>query len=130
MDRRNLPSDTCVFHETGEIAQAVGKLILDAQREVWLVSPYVSLAELAWLKRNLLGALRQGLAVHLVVRENGAKVEQVVADSTDLVAEGLDLRRVPDLHAKVYWSDQAAIVTSLNEASSWACRSGRGRCHG
>jgi len=112
------PADTRVFQETGDIAHAVGVLIRQAQGEVWLVSPYVSLADLGWLKRSVLEALRRGVEVHMLVREDRAKVELVETNAEELVAAGLDLRCLPDLHAKLYWSDQAAIVTSLNLLAS------------
>ncbi len=112
------PAATEVFPETEDISHAVNVLLREATDEVWLVSPYVSLDKLAGLQRTISETLERGVGVHLFIREDGVKTQQVAETAASLVDLGLDLRCVPNLHAKVYLSDQAAIVTSLNLLAS------------
>jgi hypothetical protein len=113
-----------MIDQSSGIMDEILLLIRGAQKELWLVSPYVTLDALAGLKREIQRALDRKVSTHLLVREDGNnKLDELRASVGDLVASGLDARCVRDLHAKVYWSEEAAVVTSMNLLASSATKS-------
>lgn len=94
------------------------RLISEAERYLYLVSPYVSLDKLRTLVRHVQVALSRGVKVKLVIRE-----KDVSTGSNDVLASeslpplwdaGLEAFVVKDLHAKIYLSEKNALMTSLN----------------
>src|SRR5438128_2090650 len=86
-----------------EIVDRLTKLIEEARTSVVLVSPYVTLDKLRNLVRVISAATKRGTAVSLVVREPDPSTrykESSVAQLSELVATGLKLYAVRDLHAK------------------------------
>lgn len=100
-----------------DTVQQLSKLICSAEKHVYLVSPYVQPDGIKNLLREISTALQKRVQVSLVVRKKDSSTRLDVRDSVELralVTQGLKLYEVPDLHAKVYFSDKAAILTSLN----------------
>lgn len=100
-----------------ETLRRLVRLIDEAAKRVWLVSPYTSLDKLRNLTRSIQAAGKKGVVVSLVVREpdkSTRHTDQAVAALRDLVASGLKLYSLRDLHAKIYVSERHAILTSLN----------------
>lgn len=56
---------------------------------------------------------RQGLHVQILIRKDDNKSigNEVLHE---LLREGVDVRVVPNLHAKLYWSDAGAVISSMN----------------
>lgn len=98
--------------------QQLSELIVGAQKHLVLVSPYVQLDGYRTLLRDLKNALKRNVQVRLVVRSKDFSTKQqdvaASADINELRSMGLKLFEVKDLHAKVYLSEKAALVTSLN----------------
>lgn len=95
----------------------LSELIVGAQKHLILVSPYVQLDGYRTLTRDLKAALKRSVQIRLVVRSRDNSTRQDVtasADISELRSLGLKLYEVKDLHAKVYLSEKAALVTSLN----------------
>jgi ribosomal protein L37E len=107
-----------ILQDTKDVEHAIVELLREATTEAWLVSPYISFEKLQWVKRAILDALERKVPVHLFVREDGPKTREVEREAVDLVEHGLDLRCVRNLHAKVYWSERSAVLTSLNLLAS------------
>lgn len=92
-------------------------LIDGARREVWLVSPYVTLGGSDSIGRAIRRALRRKVSVNLVLRlESGERVNaSFMRDEIgELIGEGLNLWVAAFVHAKLYWSDVGALITSAN----------------
>jgi phosphatidylserine/phosphatidylglycerophosphate/cardiolipin synthase-like enzyme len=89
-------------------------LISGAEQEIWLVSPYHTLAKLGTLRRALALALDKGVEVSIVVRDEKAISQEAVEACDELLEKGLKLYAVHRLHAKMYWSERQALLTSAN----------------
>lgn len=92
-------------------------LISEAERYVFLVSPYQSLDKLRTLVRHLQGALARKVQVKLVVRDkDGLRSDDSLGSAAlrSLRDAGMEVRVLKDLHAKVYLSEKSALLTSLN----------------
>lgn len=89
-------------------------LINGAKKEIWLVSPYHTLAKLGTIRRALALALDRGVEVSIVVRDEKAIPQDAIEACTELLAKKLNLYAVHRLHAKMYWSEQQALLTSAN----------------
>lgn len=93
-------------------------LINQAERYIFLVSPYVTLDKLRSLVRSIQGALARKVKVKLVFRERDASSSGNDVLSSDTIRmlrdSGMELRVLKDLHAKIYLSEKSAILTSLN----------------
>lgn len=107
-----------LLSNTEDVQHAISTLLRNAEQEAWLVSPYVTLDKLGWLNRAIRDALERKVAVSMIVRDEGYKTREVERAAKELVELGLDLRCVPNLHAKVYWTEKSAILTSLNLLAS------------
>lgn len=111
------------------------RIIEEAERELVLVSPYVSLDKLRSQVRAIQGALHRKVRVELFVREKDVSTGQtdpLAANAMqELRAAGMKVHLLKDLHAKVYLSEKNALITSLNllessinnsiEVSTWLC---------
>lgn len=85
-------------------------LVREARDWVWLVSPYLQL----WghLKDAVRLAVTRGVRVLVVVR-----ADRSITDNEHvswLVQNGVDIAVCENLHAKIYMSEQSALVTSMN----------------
>lgn len=101
-----------------ETVNRLHRLISDAERYIYLVSPYVSLDKLRALVRHVQGALSRRVKVKLVIREKDfstGNTDVLASESLPSLLEGgLELFTVKDLHAKIYLSEKNALLTSLN----------------
>jgi phosphatidylserine/phosphatidylglycerophosphate/cardiolipin synthase-like enzyme len=105
------------FLNTDTIISRIVALIRHARREVWLVSPYVTVRGEGEISRAIRAALKRGVTVNLVFRfDNGREINRAFWDEHigELEDQGLHVFTVEQLHAKLYWSDAAVVVTSLN----------------
>lgn len=93
-------------------------LIDEAQKHVTLISPYVSIEKLRDIERKIRQALDREVAVTLVIREGDESTrgpsQQGVELLVSLMQAGMRLFVVRDLHAKLYYSERHALITSLN----------------
>lgn len=93
------------------------QLVEEARTRLRLVSPYTSLDRLRNLTRSIRAALKRQVSVNLVVREPDLSTRHTAANVEaiqELVTAGAKLFSAKDLHAKIYVSENHAIVTSLN----------------
>jgi hypothetical protein len=91
-----------------EIASKIMTLIVEAEIELILVSPYVKINDWDKMKKSLSKAVNKGVAITFIARQNTND------DLTPLKALNIKPILVKDLHAKVYINDKYAIVTSQN----------------
>ena len=109
-----------------EVSSRLLALVKEAGSELLLVSPYLDL----WgnIERELTLAAEKGVKITVIVRKDldrfggpdkfgGDKGSTSIAG---LISIGADVRAVENLHAKVYLSDKATLVSSMNltEAST------------
>src|SRR5258706_8822246 len=109
--------DRLEFIDGTETQRRLSRLIEEAAKAVFLVSPYVSLDKLRTLTRSIQVATKRGVPVTLVVRAPDKATRHsatCVATLSELVASGLKLYALQDLHAKIYASERHALVSSLN----------------
>ena len=96
-----------------ETIAAIDRLIKEARREVLIVSPYFNMESKASLMRTLRLALDHKLKVTMLIREDYNK-DLAWDVLTEFVELGMKVQKVPNLHAKLYWSDAGAVVASIN----------------
>jgi hypothetical protein len=91
-----------------EIASKIMTLIVEAEKELILVSPYVKINDWDKMKKSLSKAVNKGVKISFIVRQK--------ADNDLLPLKSLNIKPllIKDLHAKVYINDKYAIVTSQN----------------
>lgn len=94
------------------------QLINEAERHIFLVSPYVTFDKLRTLVRHLQGALTRKVKVKLVIREKDASTggsDVLGGEAVRALRDaGMEVRVLKDLHAKIYLSEKNALLTSLN----------------
>ncbi len=91
-----------------EIASKIMTLIVEAEKELILVSPYVKINDWDKMKKSLSKAVNNGVTITFIARQNTND------DLTLLKALNINPILIEDLHAKVYINDKYAIVTSQN----------------
>lgn len=91
-----------------EIASKIMTLIVEAEKELILVSPYVKINDWDKMKKSLSKAVNKGVPITFIARQG------TDCDLTPLKALNIKSILVKDLHAKVYINDKYAIVTSQN----------------
>ncbi len=91
-----------------EIASKIMTLIVEAENELILVSPYVKINEWDKMKKSLSKAVNKSVPIIFIVRQG------TDCDLTPLRILNIKPILVKDLHAKVYINDKYAIVTSQN----------------
>ncbi|SEM78683.1 PLD-like domain-containing protein [Stigmatella aurantiaca] len=105
------------FLNTDETVSHIVGLLRNARREAWLICPYVTLTGDGEINRAIRAALKRGVKVNLVFRfADRTQINRAFMSERigDLVDKGLHVFTAEDLHAKLYWSDAAVVVTSLN----------------
>lgn len=114
--RTQTTSEAQVLGKT-ETVGALYRLVDAANKFLVLVSPYTRIGKLRDLGRHLEQALARKVSVSLVIRRDATTQPWELADKqevTRLMKAGLKLYEAPDLHAKIYLSENSALVTSLN----------------
>lgn len=104
-----------VLHPT-EIALRLRELVADAKSHLTLVTPYFR--PWAQLQAEVVRAAKRGVEVRLIVREDEVpKLADVLAPCFEA---GITVLARTRLHAKLYVTESAAILTSMNllEASA------------
>ena len=91
-----------------EIASKIMTLIVEAEKELILVSPYVKINNWDKMKKSLSKAVNKGITITFIVREDTTN------DLSPLNTLNITPILIKDLHAKVYINDKYAIVTSQN----------------
>lgn len=92
---------------------AIGEL--DAGREAWLITPYLTIDKLSTLRRQITEACKRGAIVNVVVRDEPDQVNPAKTGFKEALSHGLNLYAFHRLHAKVYWfNDHFSIITSAN----------------
>lgn len=96
-------------------------LIKNARKEVWLVSPYITLGGENRLGQAIRAALDNKVSVTVVFRlddDINAFARTYTEHLQELCERGLQIRVLPKLHAKLYWSESEVIISSLNLLAS------------
>ncbi|MBX0333428.1 hypothetical protein K3G39_09275 [Pontibacter sp. HSC-14F20] len=91
-----------------EIASKIMTLIEDANEYLVVVSPYVNLKNWEKMKLRLRRAKERGVRIEFYIRQNA---DMDLMQFTEL---GITPIRIQDLHAKLYYNEEYAIVTSQN----------------
>lgn len=91
-----------------EIASKIMTLIVEAEKELILVSPYININDWDKMKNSLSKAVNKGVKITFITRANANN------DYTPLKALKINPILIKDLHAKVYINEKYAIVTSQN----------------
>lgn len=103
--------------DQGKIRERIEAVPREAERFVFLVSPYLAMDKLRGLTREIRQALKRGVKIRLVFREKDTSTSGDVLSSTEirsLMEDGLELYMVKDLHAKIYMNDKGLLLTSMN----------------
>ena len=100
-----------------EVSMKVLEIIRGAKEYVFLVSPYIDFWE--HLKTAIAGARRAGVDITFVHRHeegtgNTRSSAKAREDLAWLRAQGVKVYAVPHLHAKIYYNESTALLTSMN----------------
>lgn len=93
-----------------QISPAILDMIKGAGKSLVLISPYIQL----WghLESEITSVRKRGVEVKLYFRSDKRKdLEEILQK---LVAQGVEIFQVENLHSKIYASDSYAIVSSMN----------------
>jgi hypothetical protein len=97
-----------IFIPPMEIAPRIMTLIDNANTELILVSPYISIDNWQKLKKCLQRAVDRGVNITIYARENATQNLETIKSFN------VNLFLVKDLHAKIYLNDSYAIASSQN----------------
>ena len=97
-----------IFIPPMEIATRIMTLIDNAQKELILVSPYISIDNWQKIKKCLQRAVDRGVNVTIYARKNAKQNLDVLRTFK------VNLILINDLHAKIYINDSYAIASSQN----------------
>lgn len=115
------PAPAVEILDKRETVTRLYELIEQAERRLLLISPYISLDKLRDLYRALDATLDKKTVKATLVGRDCPHEDNFIMKSDllpTLQAKGLEVRIVKDLHAKMYVSEKAALVTSLNLTDS------------
>lgn len=103
---------------SAEVFSRLVKLIREARREVWLVSPYTTLGGDDVVGGAIREALKRRVEVNLVFRlDSGDRLNNTILSNKSiagLIGAGLRVWVAAGVHAKLYWSDAGVLLTSAN----------------
>jgi len=95
---------------TGKDTQAIlEKIIMNAEKTLILVSPYISLTGMLFLR--IKAAAEKGVRIKIIYRVDQVKKEELNRLSG---VKNIELKYIPDLHAKCFFNEKEMIITSLN----------------
>lgn len=105
---------------TDDTISRLVSLIKNARKHVILVSPYVTLGKEDRIGQAIRAALANKVSVTLIFRFDDVQAFARTCSEylQELTTRGLQLCVLPKLHAKLYWSESEAIISSLNLLSS------------
>lgn len=110
--------DQLEFLGKSDTVRQLHSLLDEAQERVTLISPYVSIEKLRDVERKVRHALDRKVAVTLITRAADESTRGPSAQGQEilvsLMQSGMRLLTVRDLHAKIYYSERHALITSLN----------------
>src|SRR5687767_5125869 len=106
------------FLSDGDIFQRVRDLISSAKKQMTIVSPYLQVPPDH--VRQLESAIERGVIVSLMLREDCFSEYLSEPWFASLRALKLSMTVVERLHAKLYFNEQHAILTSMNYSRSSA----------
>ncbi|GGG35610.1 hypothetical protein [Hymenobacter glacieicola] len=89
-------------------------VILEAQKELVLVSPYVDLSYSKQVSSALVAARNRGVNIAFYIRHESSNLKS----KEQVESIGIIPRLVPNLHAKLYFNETTGIIASLNLLSS------------
>lgn len=91
-----------------EISSKIMTLIESAEKELFIVSPYVNISNWEKMKKCLIRAKNRNVKIWMYVRKNAQQ------DLSILKEIGINPILIENLHAKLYVSEKYGIVTSQN----------------
>jgi hypothetical protein len=92
-----------------ETQAALEKLIMTADKQLILVSPYIRLTNQLFARINT--AAERGVRIKMIYRKD--EVKQAEIDRLKAI-KNIELKCIPELHAKCYFNEKEMIITSLN----------------
>jgi hypothetical protein len=92
-----------------ETQAALEKIIMTAEKQLILVSPFITLTNLLFSRIKV--AAEKGVRIKIIYR-----LDKVKKDELDRLKsiKSIELKCIPDLHAKCYFNEKEMIITSLN----------------
>ncbi|GAB2784737.1 hypothetical protein HNQ93_002481 [Hymenobacter luteus] len=100
--------------QSHEVPSKLLDVILSAQKELVIVSPYVNLTYTKSVSNALVAARNRGVQIAFYIRED----QNSAVSKEQVQSMGIMPRPIPNLHAKLYYNETAGILTSLNLLSS------------
>ena len=97
-----------------KISGEIFKLIDEADEKLILVSPYIDFKNWPKLTSRLKAALNRNVKVKVYIRDGQKNIKSL----NELQAFGINPCLVPYLHAKLYFNEKDAVISSMNLLNS------------
>lgn len=88
---------------------ALEKIIMTAEKKLVLVSPFITLTN--QLFSRIKASAERGVRIKIIYRFDKVKKEELERLKA---IKNIELKCIPDLHAKCYFNEKEMIITSLN----------------
>ena len=98
------------LHTTHDIYSRLNEMIREAGRFIYIVSPFISFEgqQMVSLKK----AADNGVRIRIIYRLGNAETERNLSELSEF--PGIKIIGCPELHAKIYATEDAAIISSKN----------------
>jgi len=103
--------------KSDENGDAIEQLFLDAQKSIVIVSPYIGIKNWKDMKNILMEKSEKGIFIEVHSRKNRDRRKDITEAVVEEEFKDIKLKNIflhMDLHAKIYFNEKNAIITSLN----------------
>ncbi|MHA1756630.1 MAG: phospholipase D-like domain-containing protein [Promethearchaeota archaeon] len=104
-----------VLTETDEITGKILKIIKSAQKELYIVSPYIQLETWPRVKDSLNYVINEKkVSITIVTRKTEKNDKNRSLNQLNDYITSCKIYLISDLHSKVYYNESQALITSMN----------------
>jgi len=108
--------------KSDENADAIKQLFLDAQKSIVIISPYIDIKNLEEMKKILVEKSERGIFIEVHSRKNRKEKTHTTVEEVEEEFKDINLnKRIylhMDLHAKLFFNEKNAIITTFNLQST------------
>ena len=109
---RSMRETDTIFSTDTDLRTAVEDVIHEAQKRLYLISPYLDPGNL--LVESVLGARRRGAKVTMIYNSHQVVKPKLASELNRLIAGGVKVYTHPRLHSKIYINESDVLICSLN----------------
>lgn len=105
---------------TSGLTGKIESIIREAEKKMFIVSPWIQLKGLTWIIKAIKFAKEKGVKFTIIARlpENKRRLQKLLTQLDNLLGESYEVYLIKRLHAKLYYNCSEALLTSLNLLAS------------